>query len=115
MRLDAAAVSASLFDLLGVRPLLGRTFRAEDNQPGSTNVVVLAYGTWQQSFGGDLGVIGTSVTLDGAAREIVGIMPPEFSYPAERALWIPIEHTQDFSRSSELPGFCRLSDASDAA
>ena len=96
VRLDAAAVSASLFDLLGVRPLLGRTFRAEDNQPGRTDVVVLAHGTWQQLFGGDLGVIGTSVTLDGAAREIVGIMPPEFSYPAERALWIPTEHTQDF-------------------
>ena len=45
VRLDAAAVSASHFDLLGVRPLLGRTFRAEDNQPASTDVVVLAHGT----------------------------------------------------------------------
>jgi putative ABC transport system permease protein len=96
VRLDAAEISAGLFDLLGVRPLLGRTFSDDDSQPGRTNVVVLSYGAWQQRFGGDGDVIGKSVTLDGVSKEIVGIMPPGFSYPADRALWTPIEYTTAF-------------------
>jgi putative ABC transport system permease protein len=95
-RLDAAAVSAGLFDLLGVPPLLGRTFRSDENEPGRTNVVVLSYGAWQERFGGDRAILGTSVTLDGTSREIVGVMPAGFSYPAARALWTPIEHTPEF-------------------
>ena len=55
MRLDGAAVSASLFDLLGVPAMLGRTFRADENEPGKTRVAILSYGLWQQRFGGDRG------------------------------------------------------------
>ena len=80
----------------GANGMLGRTFSDDDNQPGRTNVVVLSYGAWQQRFGGDGDVIGKSVTLDGVSKEIVGIMPPGFSYPADRALWTPIEYTTAF-------------------
>ena len=95
VRLDAADVTASLFNVLGVPPMLGRTFNADENEPGRTNVVVLAYGTWQQRFGGRADVIGKRIVFDGVSKEVVGVMPKGFSYPADRALWTPIEHTPD--------------------
>ena len=97
VRLDTADVSASLFDLLGVRPILGRAFRSEDNQPGRTAVTVLSYGTWQQRFGGDPKIVGRKVMLDGVPTEVIGVMPAGFSYPAGRALWVPLAYTEDFT------------------
>jgi putative ABC transport system permease protein len=99
VRLDGAAVSASLFNVLGVRPLLGRTFNPEENEPGRPKVAVIAYALWQQRFGSDRRVIGRKITLDGVATEIVGVMPKGFSYPAARAIWTPIRYTEDFTRN----------------
>jgi putative ABC transport system permease protein len=96
IRLDAAEVSASLFNVLRVRPALGRTFNADENTPGKTNVVILSHALWQQRFGSDPGVIGRSIQLDGVSRQIVGVMPLGFSFPPERQLWIPIEYDQNF-------------------
>jgi len=98
VRLDGAEVSGSLFNVLGVKPLLGRALRPEDNQPGADRrVVVLGYGLWQQRFGGDPNVVGHKVTLDGVATEIVGVMPKGFTYPAGRVLWTPLEFNQNFT------------------
>ena len=62
VRLDGAEVSASFFDLLGVRPRLGRTFVAEENQTGRTNVVVLSYGLWKERFGAAEDIVGRKIT-----------------------------------------------------
>ena len=97
VRLDTAEVSASLFDLLGVPAMRGRTFQADENQPGRTHVALLSHELWQQRFGGDEAVVGHQVTLDGVSYEVVGVMPPMFSFPAGRALWIPLEYTEDFT------------------
>jgi putative ABC transport system permease protein len=97
VRLDAAQVSASLFDVLGVKPLLGRTFRPEDNQPGNTRVAILSYNLWQQRFGGTPKIIGTTMTLDGVSHEIVGVMAEGFSFPTARALWTPLAYTEDLT------------------
>ena len=97
VRLDAAQVSASIFDVLGVQPLLGRTFRAEDNRPGHNKVAILSYNLWQQRFGGDRKAVGTTMTLDGVSHEIIGVMPEGFSFPATRALWTPLEYTEDLT------------------
>jgi putative ABC transport system permease protein len=97
VRLDGAAISASMFDLLGVAPLMGRTFRAEENTPGRTSVAILGYDLWQQRFGGDRAIVGKRMTLDGVPHEIVGVMPARFSFPAARSVWTPLEYSQDFS------------------
>jgi putative ABC transport system permease protein len=97
VRLDSAEVSASLFDLLGVQPMLGRVFRADDNQPGKTSVAILSYPLWQQRFGGDRNVVGKRIMLDGVSIEVVGVMPERFSYPAGRMLWTPLEYSDDFT------------------
>ena len=97
IRLDAAQVSASLFDLLGVPPAIGRTFHADENQPGRNHVAILDHGLWLQRFGGDRNVVGKTMLLDGVSHEIVGVMPEGFSFPAARSVWTPLEYTEDFT------------------
>ena len=69
------------FDVLGVKPLLGRTFLPGEDQDGRNNVAVLSYEVWQQNFGGNPGVIGQSVHIDGFPYTIVGVMPAGFRFP----------------------------------
>jgi putative ABC transport system permease protein len=97
VRLDAAEVSANLFDLLGVQPIAGRNFRPEESEPAKNKVVILGHGLWQQRFGGAADIIGQTITIDGVALEIVGVMPEGFSFPAGRGLWTPIEYTNAFT------------------
>jgi putative ABC transport system permease protein len=73
-RLDGRRVSANLFDLLGVRALLGRTFVPDDDRPG-THVILLSYSLWQRRFGSDPSVIGRALTLNGESYTVIGIMP----------------------------------------
>ncbi len=69
-------VSPDYFDVFGVKALLGRTFNAGEDQPGSTPVVVLNHSTWQTRFGGDPNVLGRELLLDGEPNQVVGVMPP---------------------------------------
>jgi putative ABC transport system permease protein len=94
--LEAAEVSASLFNVLRVNPILGRGFNADEDTPGKTNVIVLSYGLWRQRFGAAKDVIGKRVTIDGVPREVVGVMPAGFSYPPGRDAWLPIEYGENF-------------------
>src|SRR5882762_3574075 len=74
------SVSADLFPLLGVQPMLGRTFLPKEDEPGN-HVVILSNDLWRRQFGGDRGIIGRSVTLDGKQFQVIGVMPPHFTYP----------------------------------
>lgn len=96
MRVNAAAVSASAFPLLGVSPRLGRTFAAGEDRQGATPVTVLSYSFWQKNFGGDAHILGKTLKLDEKPYIVVGVMPPSFQFPfdgaplSERAdLWVP--------------------------
>jgi putative ABC transport system permease protein len=92
-RLDGRRVSANLFDLLGVRAVLGRTFVPDDDRPGS-HVVLLSYSLWQRRFGSDPSVIGRALALNGESYTVIGIMPRFVQLPgfANRndQLWVPI-------------------------
>jgi putative ABC transport system permease protein len=84
-------VTADLFTLLGVRPLLGRTLRADENDAGHDRVVILSHALWQRRFAGDPGVLDRVVSMNGQPYTIVGVMPPGFSYPADRfQAWAPL-------------------------
>ena len=74
------AVAADLFPLLGVQPILGRTFLPNEDDPGN-HVVILSAAFWQRRFGANPNIIGQSLTLDGQQFQVVGIMPPRFSFP----------------------------------
>jgi putative ABC transport system permease protein len=108
VRLDVAGVSASLFDVLRVRPLLGRTFNADENTPGKTNVVVLSHALWKGRFGGDQTVVGQRIQLDGVDKEIVGVMPAGFSYPAGREAWLPIRYDENFVSKQRAAWYLRV-------
>jgi putative ABC transport system permease protein len=96
VRLRGSYVSANFFDVLGVKPILGRTFRPEENEPGKETVVLLSHAVWVQRFGGDSGIVGRSVRLEGMAFTVIGVMPPMSVYPADRDLWAPFPYDQSF-------------------
>ena len=84
-------VTQEYFDVLGVRPALGRIFRADEDVPNAPRVVVLGHGLWTRRFGGDRGIIGRSITLGGEPHEVIGVMPESFR-PAvltQAELWRP--------------------------
>ena len=91
VRLSAGAVSPPFFDLLGVQPMLGRTFRAEEATAGQHRVVILSHELWQHRFGSDAAVVGRKIQLNGIPHEVIGVLPSTFEFPdTELALWAPL-------------------------
>jgi putative ABC transport system permease protein len=92
------SVSADLFPLLGIQPFLGRTFLPNEDNPGN-HVVILSYDLWQRQFAGDRGIIDKNVTLDGKQFQVIGVMPPRFTYPLRFTnppeLWISMSLLRD--------------------
>jgi putative ABC transport system permease protein len=88
-RIQGFQVSADYFDALGLRPALGRTFVAGEDEPGRDRLVVLSWGLWQRRFGGDSGVLGTVVSINGIPRTVIGVMPDGVRYPAPAEMWSP--------------------------
>jgi putative ABC transport system permease protein len=86
---------ANFFSLLGVPPVLGRTFLKDEDQPGHNHLALLSYGFWQRNFGGDKGAPGKSVVLNGEHYEVVGVMPAWYSVPGAADLWIPIDSSPE--------------------
>ncbi|HEY3381812.1 MAG TPA: ABC transporter permease [Vicinamibacterales bacterium] len=102
-RLQASTVTADLLPILGVRPIIGRLFSAAEEREGATGTVVVSYGLWQTRFGGDAGLVGRRVLLDGTPRVVIGVMPQTFHFPnREVALWMPmgIERQNDDDRTN---------------
>ncbi len=89
--ISGAQVTDGFFTLLGVRPVLGRDFTADEQLPNSQLVGLLSYGLWQNRFGGDPGIIGRSVVMDGAPVTIVGVLPPTFDFPIGARFWRPLQ------------------------
>jgi putative ABC transport system permease protein len=89
--LKGVGVMGNLFDVLGVGPLLGRTFTFDETFEGRDQVVVLAYGTWQTVFGGDPHIVGRTVMLSGRSTRVIGVMPRDFAFPNRSAqFWTPL-------------------------
>jgi predicted permease len=92
-RLDGRRVSANLFDILGVRPRLGRGLQPQDDKPG-THVVLLSDGLWQRRFGADPAIVGRAINLNGESFTVVGVMPPGIQLPGysnwRDQLWVPM-------------------------
>ncbi len=88
---SAVPAESSFFDVLGVRPLLGRTFARGEGATGGAHVAVLSYGFWQRHFGGDPAIVNKLVELDAEPYTVVGVMPPSFNYPNRTDLWVPLD------------------------
>ena len=89
-RLQGGYITWDFFRALGVAPVLGRDFLAEDDQPGINKAVILSDAIWKRDFGANPNVIGQSVRVNGRAGTIVGVMPPKFAFPSNEQLWLPV-------------------------
>ncbi|HEX4228425.1 MAG TPA: ABC transporter permease [Bryobacteraceae bacterium] len=89
-QIEGSPVTANLFPLLGVSPILGRNFSAQEDQPGGAKVVLIGYGLWQRRFGGDHAVVGRQIWLNGEKYQIVGVMPRGITFPEQSQLWEPL-------------------------
>ena len=94
-RLKSRMVSAAIFPALGVAPALGRIFGPEEDAPGAPRVVVLTWQLWQRRFGGDRGVLGRSLQLNGEAYEVIGVLPEAFRLFSGADVYVPIGLWQD--------------------
>ncbi len=111
-RIRVMLTTADLLPMLGVSPLLGRTFSAGEDQPGSPRVVMLSYGMWQGEFGGDPDIVGRAITLAEQPVTIVGVMPSGFQFPTpDWDVWatMRLDRANPWARNNHyLPAIARL-------
>jgi putative ABC transport system permease protein len=88
-RVQTSVVSANFFDVLGVKPLLGRTFVPDDEKPGGNAVLVLSYAYWKQSHGGDRNIVGTVFRMNNRPHTVIGVLPPIPEYPSQSDVYMP--------------------------
>ena len=99
-RLQGAVISQGTFETLGVAPILGRTFLAEEDRPQQDTVAILSYGLWQRRFGSNPKIIGQTINLNNRQHTIVGVMPPGFRFPEVAEVWVPLAlDTQMWTRT----------------
>lgn len=89
-RVDGMRTSWDFFDMLGVRPVLGRGFVADDDRPGAAHVAVISHALWQRKFGGDPRIIGRSLTADGEKCTVIGVMPARFRFFGSPEMWMAL-------------------------
>ncbi|MGO8719241.1 MAG: ADOP family duplicated permease [Acidobacteriaceae bacterium] len=100
LRIAAPRVTTNLFSMLGVRPLLGRTFRAAEGQTGGPDVVLLSENLWRRSFHADPAILGRTVRIGGEPHTIIGVMPDSFHFPEavgpamRTGVWLPLQPTR---------------------
>ena len=94
-RVLSPSATANFFSVLGVEPLLGRTFQPGEDKPGAPRVTVLTYGMWQRRFGGDTGIVGRPLTINGESYTVIGVLPASFQFALRSAdLWRPYQPTE---------------------
>ena len=112
--MQGARVSSAYFDVFEVHPATGRVFTAEEDQPGAGLVAVLSHEAWQKRFAADPNIIGRSIILDQRSYKVIGVMGPEFNWPNQAELWVPIAlpparyHDHDYRYNEYLFGVARL-------
>jgi putative ABC transport system permease protein len=90
LRVETGVVSDDFFDMLGVKAVLGRTFRPGEEAVGAAPVVVLSHSFWMNQFRGDSAIVGTTFTMNDRVHTVVGVLPPLPGYPEENDVWMPI-------------------------
>jgi putative ABC transport system permease protein len=112
-RVDLSPVTANFFPLLGVTPMLGRNFTAEEAMPNGPRVAVLSHRLWQRRYGGDSGIVGRAVAIDGVEHQVVGVLPERFRLllPAEAfmvtdaEIWTPLQFDYGRAPPRNFTGF----------
>jgi len=98
-RLQGFLVTANFFDALGLKPIMGRNFAEEENQPGKDAVAIITHSLWQRRFGGDPEILNKTVTINTVARRVIGVMPENFNFPKGAEMYAPIPMTPELMKS----------------
>jgi predicted permease len=99
-RAAGAAVTSDFFDVLGVKPRLGRALLAGEDGAGRNRVVVLSDGLWRRRFGADARIVNKEISVDGEKYTVVGVMPPGFQFPSRTTeMWVPLVFPEEFANS----------------
>jgi predicted permease len=110
-RVAAGMVTASVISVLGVKPLMGRNFTAEEDAPKGPFVAIIGEGLWRSQYGGDRNVVGRTIQISGRTRTIVGVMPATFRFPAPSTeIWLPLQldPSEQYSGGFNYDGVARL-------
>jgi putative ABC transport system permease protein len=95
-RVRAKEVTEGFFRVLGVSPMLGRTFTVAEDQPGGNRVAIISHALWQTRYGSDPGILGKKLTLNGKSYEVIGVLPARFRFSiAPEDLWVPLQANLD--------------------
>src|SRR5436189_3396079 len=103
-RYTGGYVTDEFFKIIGVSPILGRDFTAEDNKPGAEKTTILGHEIWQRDFGGDPNIVGQSVRINGRAAKVIGVMPAGFKFPVAEQLWVPFYNEFPIKPRGDLSG-----------
>jgi predicted permease len=95
-KISAYGVTANFCSLIGIQPAIGRNFTADEDKPGASKVVILSYGLWQRRYGGDRGILGRDILLNGTKYAVIGVMPAGFQFlQGYVGFWLPAALTQE--------------------
>ncbi len=108
VRVPVAWVSVDLFRTLGVAPLLGRDFAEGEGERGASDVVIVSHAFWQQLMGGTAEAVGSTLTVDGVAHTVVGVMPPRFRIWEDADLWRPLRIGEAFAEARRYSNFIMI-------
>lgn len=90
-RFDGSWITANTFDIIGVRPFLGRNFRAGEDTPQGDKVAILAYSTWKERYNSDPKILGKNIRVNGIPYSVIGVMPDGFAFPNNDKIWLPMQ------------------------
>ncbi len=110
-RFDGSWITANTFDIIGVRPILGRNFRGGEDTPHGEKVAIIAYSTWTDRYNRDPNVVGKLIRVNGVPTTIVGVMPEGFAFPNSDKIWVPLQTDPLASKRGEgqiITAFAKL-------
>jgi putative ABC transport system permease protein len=98
-RIQGFLVTANYLDALGMKPIMGRNFSPEENQPGKDAVAIITHSLWQRRFGGDPNIVNKTITINSIARTVIGVMPERFNFPKGAEVYAPLQVTPELMKS----------------
>ena len=104
-RIQGFLVTANFLDVTGIKPILGRNFSAEENQPGKDQVAVITHSLWQRRFGGDPNILHKTITINSIVRTVIGVMPEHFNYPKGAEVYAPLPMTPELMKNRGSHGY----------
>jgi len=104
-RIQGFLVTANFIDVTGMKPIMGRTFSPEENQPGKDQVAVITHSLWQRRFGGDPNILDKTITINSIVRRVIGVMPERFNFPKGAEVYAPIQMTPELMKSRGNHGY----------